>query len=77
VDPAYQRREIATRLLNQLTRLFVEKDARIMLVDTEEHSAHALRFFRKHGFNKERKHVYLAQNLDDHPMRQEKEGSEK
>jgi len=73
VDPSFQGHEVARRLINQLTELFIERDARIMLVDTDEHNYPALRFFRKQGFCKERKHVYLAQNLDDHPKRLEKE----
>jgi ribosomal protein S18 acetylase RimI-like enzyme len=72
VDPKFQRHDVATRLINQLTAKFVELDARIMLVDTDEHNQRALKFFRKHGFSQERKHVYLSQNLDDHPKRQEK-----
>lgn len=69
VEPSCQRREVATRLMKQLTELFVEREARIMLVDTDEHNLRGLAFFRKHGFTQERKHVYLAQNLDDHPKR--------
>jgi ribosomal protein S18 acetylase RimI-like enzyme len=73
VDPACQGREVARRLINRLTELFIEREARIMLVDTDEHNHRALRFFRKQGFCKEQKHVYLAQNLDDHPKRLEKD----
>jgi len=73
VDPRCQGGDIGKRLLKQLTDLFIERDARIMLVDTDEHNERALRFFRKHGFSQERKHVYLEQNLDDHPKRLEKD----
>ena len=73
VEPSYQRHDVATRLIRQLTQLFVDREARIMLVDTDEHNHRALKFFRKHGFSQERKHVYLAQNLDDHPKRAQKD----
>ena len=67
VDPSASRHGIATRLLNQLTSLFVRRDARIMLVDTTEDNEPALAFFRKRGFGHELRHVYLSQNLDAHP----------
>jgi ribosomal protein S18 acetylase RimI-like enzyme len=67
VDPRFKRRRVAKRLLAQLTQLFIEREARIMLVDTDSDNADALTFFRKHGFGQERKHIYLSQNLDDHP----------
>ncbi|HOA62506.1 MAG: GNAT family N-acetyltransferase [Verrucomicrobia bacterium] len=67
VDRATKRRGIATRLLRQLTSRFIEREARIMLVDTDEHNRQALTFFRKHGFGQEVRHVYLSQNLDAHP----------
>jgi len=73
VEPSYQRHDVATRLIRQLTQLFVDREARIMLVDTDEHNHRALKFFRRHGFSQERKHVYLAQNLDDHPKRAQKD----
>jgi ribosomal protein S18 acetylase RimI-like enzyme len=68
VDPAYKRHGIATRLLNQLTTLFVKRDARIILVDTDESNHKALGFFRKIGFGHEIKHIYLSCNIDDHPL---------
>ena len=36
VSPRYKRCGIARRLLNQLTQLFIDREARIMLVDTDE-----------------------------------------
>ena len=68
VDPAYKRHGIATRLLNQLTTLFIKREARIILVDTDESNHKALAFFRKIGFGHEIKHVYLSCNIDDHPL---------
>lgn len=67
VDPAWSRRGVASRLVRQLTSLFIERDARIMLVDTDEANEPALAFFRKLGFGQELRHVYLSQNLDSHP----------
>ncbi len=67
VAPRYKRRGIARRLLNQLTQLFIERQARIMLVDTDEANADALAFLRRTGFGQEMRHVYLSRNLDDHP----------
>jgi len=68
VDPAFKRHGIATRLMNQLTGLFVKREARIILVDTDEANHRALSFFRKQGFGHEIKHVYLSCNIDDHPL---------
>lgn len=66
VAPRFSRSGVATRLVNALTRLFREKDARIMLVDTDEENLPALRFFRRSGFGQEIKHTYLSLNLE-HP----------
>lgn len=67
VDPQFKRGGVATRLLNQLTGRFVDREARIMLVDTDEDNHEALSFFRKNGFGQEIRHIYLSQNLDHHP----------
>lgn len=67
VHPAFNRHGIATRLLKQLTSLFIRREARIILVDTDEANESALAFFRRHGFGHELRHVYLSQNLDTHP----------
>lgn len=67
VAPRYKRVGIARRLLNQLTQLFIDREARIMLVDTDEDNADALAFLRRIGFGRETRHVYLSRNLDDHP----------
>jgi ribosomal protein S18 acetylase RimI-like enzyme len=67
VDRTTKRRGIATRLLRQLTSRFIERDARIMMVDTDERNRQALAFFRKHGFGQELRHIYLSKNLDFHP----------
>jgi ribosomal protein S18 acetylase RimI-like enzyme len=67
VARGYKRRGVASRLVNQLTRLFIERGARIMLVDTDESNAGALAFFRRQGFGREIRHVFLSLNLENHP----------
>lgn len=67
VEPRSKRSGVATRLLNQLTNLFIDRNARIMLVDTDVKNHGAIAFFRKHGFGQEIRHVYLSQNLENHP----------
>ena len=67
VDPALKRRRVAQRLIKQLRERFVQQEVRIMLVDTYEGNKPALSLFRKFGFGREIKHVYLSMNLDDHP----------
>lgn len=67
VLPEFHRARVATRLLRRLTELFVVHEARIMLVDTDEQNRNALSFFKRQGFGQAVRHVYLSQNLDDHP----------
>jgi ribosomal protein S18 acetylase RimI-like enzyme len=67
VEPRFKRSGVATRLLNQLTIRFIDRDARIMLVDTDATNHGALAFFRRSGFGQEIRHVYLSQNLENHP----------
>jgi len=65
VAPRFGRAGVATRLVNALTRLFREQDARIMLVDTDEENVAALKFFRRSGFGREIRHAYLSLNLEN------------
>lgn len=67
VDRRFKRTGVATRLVNQLRGLFIERDARIMLVDTAAKNHGALSFFRRNGFGQEIRHVYLSQNLENDP----------
>jgi hypothetical protein len=60
-----------------LTQLFIEREARIMLVDTDEENVDALAFLRQTGFGQETRHVYLSRNLDDHPKRFERRNGER
>lgn len=67
VDPRCKRLRVAWRLVRQLQERFVEREIRIMLVDTYEGNKSALAFFRKFGFGQEMRHIYLSLNLDNHP----------
>jgi ribosomal protein S18 acetylase RimI-like enzyme len=67
VKRKFKRGGIATRMLRQLTGLFIERDARIMLVDTAAKNHTALAFFRRNGFGQEIRHVYLSMNLENDP----------
>lgn len=67
VAPKHHRARVATRLLRRLTEIFVSREARILLVDTDEQNRQALAFFRRQGFGQAVRHVYLSRNLDDHP----------
>ena len=67
VEKRYKRSGVATRLLHQLKGLFIERDARIMLADTAAKNHSAVGFFRRNGFGREIRHVYLSLNLEDDP----------
>lgn len=67
VDPRWKRRGIGTRLVRRLTEIFIDKNARMILVDTDAENRDALAFFRGEGFGNEIDHVYLSLNLDTHP----------
>ena len=75
VAPEFKRRGTANRLVNQLTSIFIDNNARIMLVDTDKENHGAVRFFRKQGFGQEVWHVYLSKNLENHPKYIEKRDS--
>jgi ribosomal protein S18 acetylase RimI-like enzyme len=67
VDPRWKRRGIGRRMLRRLTEIFIEKNARMILVDTDAENHNALAFFRRERFGNEIDHVYLSLNLDTHP----------
>lgn len=67
VERRFKRSGVATRLVNQLKGRFIERNARIMLVDTAAKNHSALAFFRRNGFGREIRHVYLSQNLENDP----------
>jgi len=63
VDPVYQKMDIGRRLLEQFTDIMKEKGVRILLIDTQADNKAALKFFRKNGFRKPTKHLYMMKNL--------------
>jgi ribosomal protein S18 acetylase RimI-like enzyme len=67
VDPFHKRLRIAQRLIGRLQDRLVEKQVRIMLVDTDEGNRSALALFHKLGFGQELRHVFLSLNLETHP----------
>jgi len=67
VEPALARSGVASRLIDQLTELFIRAGARIMMVDTDADNQESIQFFRKHGFGNEDPHVYMSKNLTGHP----------
>lgn len=67
VDPRWKRHGVGRRLMRRLTDIFIEENARMILVDTDEANEDAIRFFRREGFDNEIRHVYLSLNLDTHP----------
>jgi ribosomal protein S18 acetylase RimI-like enzyme len=67
VDPRWKRRGIGRRLVHRLTEIFIQENARMILVDTDADNDDAIRFFRSEGFDNEIRHVYLSLNLDTHP----------
>jgi ribosomal protein S18 acetylase RimI-like enzyme len=63
IAPAFQRKNIATRLFNRFRDLMLENGVRMLLVDTEAGDLPALRFFQKMGFGNPQKHIYMTLNL--------------
>jgi ribosomal protein S18 acetylase RimI-like enzyme len=68
---------VGSKLVKRLTELFIQYDARMMLVDTEASNKPAIRFFEKVGFGHAREHVYLSMNLTSHPGYRRKRLEEK
>lgn len=67
VDPEAKRTGIGQKLVAQLTRIFIEAGARMLIVDTDAENEPALAFFERQGFANRRDHVYLSLNLSTHP----------
>ena len=63
VEPELGPLGVGSKLFARLQDLFIEKGARMMLVDTAAENGRALDFFRKQGFGNETGHVYLSKNL--------------
>ncbi|MBT7736141.1 GNAT family N-acetyltransferase [Candidatus Peregrinibacteria bacterium] len=56
---------VGRKLINALTKRFVKGGVNIMMADTAEDNEEAQNFFKKHGFDKEEKHVYMFKNLSE------------
>ena len=63
VDPEMGRHGIGSMLFDAMRDKFIELGVRMILVDTDANNTHAIRFFKKTGFDHENKHVYLSMNL--------------
>jgi ribosomal protein S18 acetylase RimI-like enzyme len=66
VDPKFQKRGVADRLVDKLVERMIEEGARYMLVDTDPRNTPAVRFFKRKGFGNSRDHVFLSMNLVKH-----------
>jgi len=66
VNPNFQRRGVADRLVDTLVERMIEDGARFMLVDTDPANAPAVKFFTRKGFGNIRQHIFLSMNLSKH-----------
>jgi len=66
VDPNFQRRGVADKLVDKIVERMIEEGARSMLVDTDPANTPAVNFFTRKGFGNARKHVFLSLNLVKH-----------
>jgi ribosomal protein S18 acetylase RimI-like enzyme len=67
VEPDLARSGVASKLLDAITEAFILAGARMMIVDTDAENEGAIRFFRRHDFGNDDRHVYLSKNLTSHP----------
>ena len=72
VDPDVGRIGVGRKLLDELTRLFIDLGARMVVVDTAADNEAAIGFFEKNGFGHREDHVFLSKNLTRHPTYQKK-----
>jgi ribosomal protein S18 acetylase RimI-like enzyme len=63
VDPEYQGKHVADRLLKEFEKRVKEDGARILLVDTEAENHRAIQFFSRNGFAQPKSHVWLSKSL--------------
>jgi ribosomal protein S18 acetylase RimI-like enzyme len=66
VNPAFQRRGVADRLVDKLVERMIDDGARFMMVDTDPENLPAVNFFARKGFGNIRKHIFLSMNLSKH-----------
>lgn len=64
VKPDVQRGRTGERLFNELKRRMHRHGVRILMMDTDAENKSAIKFFKKQGFGKARKHIYMSLNLD-------------
>jgi ribosomal protein S18 acetylase RimI-like enzyme len=64
VARSHQSRGVASRLFIHFRNIMIKNGVRMLLVDTEADNFTALKFFKKMGFEKPMKHIYLSLNLD-------------
>ena len=67
VEPDLTRAGVASKLVDEITEAFILAGARMMIVDTDAENDAAIRFFRRHDFGNDDRHVYLSKNLTSHP----------
>lgn len=75
VSPDYQRQGMASRLFDKLAEKMIEDGVRMFMVDTGASDHAALQLFKKKGFRKPQKHIYLTMNLRTYQELQKKAGS--
>lgn len=66
VNPRFQRRGVADKLVDKIVERMIEEGVRFMLVDTDPANEPAVKFFTRKGFGNARRHVYLSMNLSKH-----------
>lgn len=70
VSPKAQGLGVGQKLMQRLTRKFIEEGAKMMMVDTASENEKAISFFKKKGFDNIDDHVYMTKNLLDDPYYQ-------
>jgi ribosomal protein S18 acetylase RimI-like enzyme len=68
IAPEAQGRGIGKRLVDKLTRIFIDEGARMMMADTDAGNEEAVGFFERMGFTQLQRHVYMTRNLTKHPL---------
>lgn len=66
VNPKFQRRGIADKLVDKIVERMIDEGARFMLVDTDPANTPAMNFFERKGFGNAHKHIFLSMNLSKH-----------
>ncbi|MEA5594008.1 GNAT family N-acetyltransferase [Rivularia sp. UHCC 0363] len=66
VNPQFQRRYVADKLVDNLVSRMIEDGARFMLADTDPANIAAVKFFHRKGFGNTRQHIFLSMNLSKH-----------